>query len=115
MFSSDILSYIAISPGHGQGNRNLSPYLVSVEEIEPWGGACVPKRTFPSNNGIRGDSVRGEREPKEFRPHPIGVRGGRGAPSLGSRVSQAGRLFERPVYRGRQSPHWGFQDWRIED
>ena len=24
-------------------------------------------------------------------------------PSLGSRVSQAGRLFERPVYRGRQT------------
>ena len=40
----------------------MSPYLVLVEEIEPWGGACVPKRTFPSNNGIRGDSVRGERE-----------------------------------------------------
>ena len=62
MFSSDIVLYIAISPGHGQGNRNLSPYLVLVEEIGPWGGACVPKRTFPSNNGIRGDSVRGERE-----------------------------------------------------
>ena len=53
---------MAISPGHGQGNPNLSPYLVLVEEMDPWGGACVPKRTFPSNNGIRGDSVRGERE-----------------------------------------------------
>ena len=35
------------------------------------------------------------------------VRGGTRCASLGSRVSQAGRLFERPVYRGRQSPHLG--------
>ena len=48
--------------------------------------------------------------PKEFRPHPIGVRGGRGAPSLGSRVSQAGRLFERPVYIGvGRARTWAFK------
>ena len=64
---------MAISPGHGQGNPSLSPYLVLVEEMEPWGGACAPKRTFPSNNGIRGDSVRGERENPRNLGHTLGT------------------------------------------
>ena len=67
---------MVISPGHGQGNPNLSPYLVLVEEMDPWGGACVPKRTFPSNNGIRGDSMRGERENPRNLGHTLRVRGG---------------------------------------
>ena len=53
----------------------MSPYLVSVKRWSMGEGPGVPKWTVPSNNGIRGDSVRGEREPKEFRPHPR-VRGG---------------------------------------
>ena len=39
------------------GNPKLSPYLV-----EPWGGACVPMRTVPSNSNTRlGENIGGPR------------------------------------------------------
>ena len=46
-FSADIVSYIAISPGHGQGNPNVSPYLVSVKRWDCGEGPVSPGERVP--------------------------------------------------------------------